>query len=70
VIGAYYKNFLVSKKIAAIEMITAFFISLLWFLLRDNFGSVNIINEIEPMVMGLTTALLIHLYGIFNNKNI
>ncbi len=68
VIGAYYKKLLVSKKIALIETITAFAVSFLWFLIRDNFSDVNVINEIEPMIIGLSTAILIHIYGITKNK--
>ena len=70
VVGAYYKNFAVSKRTAIVEMIAAFSISFLWFLVRDNFSGVNIINEIEPMILGLFAALLIHVYGIIKKRGI
>ena len=44
--------------------------SILWFFVRENFPLGNILNEIEPMLMGLAIAILIHLYGMYKIKSL
>jgi len=64
IIGAYFPKFKVSKNIAAIEIIAASATSIIFYFARAKF---NILLEIEPMIVGLFTALVIHLFGL-NSK--
>ena len=68
VISAYYAKLRVSNKIIIFEMITAFVSSSIWYFLRNEFSSIPVINEVEPMLVGLAFALLIHSIGIFIRK--
>jgi len=68
VISAYYPKFRVSNKIIIIEMIAALFCSITWYFLRSEFEVIPVINEIEPMLVGLFFALFIHLTGLFFRK--
>ncbi len=68
VISAYYPKIKIDKNILLIEVIAAVCFSVLWYLIRDSFSTVKIINEIEPMLVGLFSASLIHLYGLMRNR--
>lgn len=65
VVSAYYSKLRVSNKFILIEMITAFLSSTIWYFLRSEFANVPLLNEIEPMLVGLFFSLLIHLTGLF-----
>ncbi|MFA7228547.1 MAG: sodium:solute symporter family protein [Melioribacteraceae bacterium] len=69
VFGAYYKKFSVGKKYALIEIIGGAAASLIWFFIRDQI-TISLINEIEPMIAGLFFSSVIHLIGVFNQKNV
>ena len=65
IIGSYYDNFLIDRKFAIIEMLLAFVVSATWMVLRDNNLFVQSwLSEIEPMIVGMMTAIIIHLIGI------
>ncbi len=64
VISAYYPKFRIKNKYIILEMILASIGSILWFFVRENFLQVKLLNEIEPMLVGLTTAVFIHLFGM------
>ena len=68
VISAYYTKIKIENKILLFEIIAAVSLSVLWYFIRDNFADVKIINEIEPMLVGLFTASIIHLYGLMKNR--
>jgi SSS family solute:Na+ symporter len=65
VISAYYEKFRISKRLIIIEMIGAVLTSSIWLLIRDNLIQV-IWGELEPMLVGLAFALLIHIYGLLS----
>ena len=65
VISAYYTKIKIDKKTVLIEMIFAVLCSLTWYIVRDNFSNITIINEIEPMLVGLGVSLIIHTVGMF-----
>ena len=65
VLSSYYPKFGIHKKFIISEMLLASFGSILWFFIRENFLLGNILNEIEPMLIGLAIAVIIHLYGLF-----
>jgi len=68
VVSSYYPKFGIHKKIIILEMLTASAGSIIWFFIRDNLFLGNILNEVEPMLVGLTIAVLIHLYGMYKVK--
>ncbi len=69
VISSYYTKFGIHKRFIVLEMLLASAGSILWFFIRENFLSGNILNEIEPMLVGLSIAVLIHLYGMYKVKS-
>jgi SSS family solute:Na+ symporter len=68
VVSAYYPKIRISSKIISIEMIVAFLSSTTWFFLRNEFANYSILNEVEPMLVGLIVAILIHFLGFISKK--
>jgi len=68
VVSAYYPKFRISNKFILIEMITAFVSSTVWYFLRNEFTNVVVINEVEPMLVGLVFSFGIHFIGIILKK--
>jgi SSS family solute:Na+ symporter len=68
VISAYYPKIRIDKKFVLVEMITAITLNSIWFIVRSNFDTVPIINELEPMLVGLFFAFLIHLIALFSHR--
>lgn len=64
VISAYYPKLKIGNKILLIEMIAAVFCSIIWYFFRSNFFLEGFLNEVEPMLVGLFAALIIHVFGI------
>jgi solute:Na+ symporter, SSS family len=64
VISSYYDKIRVKEKFIFLEMITAFGISVTWYLIREYAGLPSPFSEIEPMIAGLFSASLIHLSGL------
>ena len=70
IVGSYYDKFAIEPKYATIEMVVAVSGGLVWMLLRDFQFLSNSLSEIEPMIVGLLLALIIHLLGIKNRGRI
>lgn len=69
VISAYYPKIHVKKGFIIAEMIFAFVGSTTWYLFRtDLLPDIAFINEIEPMIVGLSLSLIIHLTGLLIKK--
>jgi len=68
VVSAYYPKLKINNKILLWEIIMAVSMSVLWYFFRDYFSAVKIVNEIEPMLVGLFTASIIHLFGLMKNS--
>lgn len=69
VISAYYLKLRIDNKVLMAEMITAVLLSISWFFIRQTyFQNAKILGEIEPMLVGLTGAVLIHLFGLYIRK--
>jgi len=66
VISAYYPKIRIKNKFVLIEMITALVTSTTWYFVRGEFANTTILNEVEPMLVGMVAALLIHLPGLFS----
>jgi SSS family solute:Na+ symporter len=65
VISAYYEQFRISNKIALMEGVASVLSSLVWLFVKDNFS----LTEVEPMIVGMTVAILIHLFGMYKKRN-
>ncbi len=68
VISAYYTKFRIENKLLFAEMIFAVLTSITWYFIRDSFKDFKIIYLIEPMIVGLITAVLIHSVGLFRRS--
>ena len=68
VIGSYYKSFRIENRFAAAEIIFASVFSLLWFFVKKHIPTESLWFQIEPMIVGLTTALVIHIMGMVSLK--
>jgi SSS family solute:Na+ symporter len=68
VISAYYLKLRVSNKIILAEMITAVLCSLIWYFIKEYFSGIPVINEIEPMLVGLFVSIIIHTGGIITGS--
>ncbi len=64
VVGSYYYKLRIDKKIVFIEMLAAVGLSTLWYFIRGRFTGIKIISDLEPMLVGLLFASVIHLYGM------
>ena len=64
VISAYYPKIQINKKYVLFEMIAAISLSSIWLFIRNEFASVSILNEVEPMLVGMVVAFLIHLISL------
>lgn len=63
VVSAYYPKFRIAKRMMLIEMIISLFTGTIWFFIRDNFLN-SFLYEIEPMLIGLSAAIVIHIIGL------
>jgi len=69
VLGAYYEKFMVSKNIAFVELLAALISSVFWMIIRPQFLNAPVLSEIEPMIVGLAAAVIIHIIGLMmDNK--
>jgi len=64
VISSYYQKFKISKNIALIEMLIAVASSVGWLFMRNNYLKNEFLSQVEPMIIGLVAAIIIHIYGI------
>ncbi len=71
IFGAYFEKLTIPSNIAFIEIISAVSISAVWFFAREKFITSGWLTEIEPMLVGLTAGIIIHIYGvILHRKNL
>lgn len=64
VISSYYPKISVSNKIIMIEIVFAILSGTIWLIIRNNFQ--GFVYEIEPMLIGVSVALLIHTIGLIS----
>ena len=62
VISAYYPKLRISSKLIVTEIVLAVCLSTMWLEFRNSQG--GILSEIEPMIIGLLAASLIHSFGL------
>ncbi len=63
VVSAYYPILRVRNKFIITGMSAAIISSLLWYFIRDEFSEVVVLNELEPMLVGIICAAGIHTFG-------
>lgn len=68
IIGAYYKKFSVSKNVAVVEIISGVLVSAGFYTIKQLLKFENILSEIEPMIAGLLTVAIIHIYGVLKKR--
>ncbi|MDT3696815.1 MAG: sodium:solute symporter family protein [Ignavibacterium sp.] len=66
VISAYYPRIIISNKIILLEIILAILSGTVWLIIRNYLH--GFIYEIEPMLVGVSVALLIHLIGLIRKS--
>ncbi|MBL1213696.1 MAG: sodium:solute symporter family protein [Ignavibacteriae bacterium] len=64
IFGAYYPKLKVTNKIANIEIVGATGTSLIWFFIREGLEEGNSFSVIEPMIVGVAAAVIIHTVGL------
>ncbi|MCF6269241.1 MAG: sodium:solute symporter family protein [Melioribacteraceae bacterium] len=64
VISGYIERLRISNRYALIESVTAVLSSLTWLFLRPYFSENIILAEIEPMIIGMLVAVIIHIIGL------
>lgn len=64
VISSYYLRIRIDNRIILIEIILSISASVVWYFIRIEFSKIPVLNEIEPMIVGLFTAVLIHAIGL------
>lgn len=64
VFSAYFQRLKIPEKIMLLEMIIALLSGSIWYFNRQNFYD-TIFYEIEPMLIGLSSAVIVHLFGLF-----
>ena len=66
VISAYYQKFRISSNLVMIEIVAAVGLSTTWIYVRE--FQTGMFSEIEPMLIGLLTAFVIHSIGLFRKS--
>jgi SSS family solute:Na+ symporter len=66
VISAYYPALRISPRLIITEIVFALSFGMLWFDFRNSLS--GILSEIEPMIIGLFGAIIIHIYGLLRKS--
>jgi len=69
VVSSYYPKYKIKSEIAFWEIVVAVASSIIWLVIRNQFIGIKILEDIEPMIVGLSTAIIIHVWGM-SDKNI
>lgn len=66
VISAYYPRLRISPKLIITEIVFALSFGMLWFDFRKSLS--GMLSEIEPMIIGLFVAIIIHTFGLLRKS--
>lgn len=69
IFGAYYKKLAIDSTYAFAEIIAGSSGSIVWHFVREEFD-IGSLSVIEPMLVGLLTALVVHLIGMLKRKEV
>jgi SSS family solute:Na+ symporter len=64
IISAYYPKLRVTNSAAMTEVISATAASVLWLIARSSLSESHALYVVEPMIAGMLTALIIHIFGM------
>jgi solute:Na+ symporter, SSS family len=64
IISAYTKGLRISNKTAFVESLLAISSSLIWLFTRPYLKENSILTEIEPMIIGMLVAVVVHIIGM------
>lgn len=64
VVSAYYTKFRIGGSLAFIESIAAVGSSIMWWFIRSNLPKSSSLTVVEPMIVGLIIAVIIHIFGM------
>ncbi|MCB9250631.1 MAG: hypothetical protein H6613_19900 [Ignavibacteriales bacterium] len=64
VVSSYYSKLQINSNWAIIEILSGVSASLGWLFIRGYFHDTNLLNQLEPMIIGLLVASVIHIFGI------
>lgn len=67
IIGSYFEKFKVESKFALVEIIGSVVASIMWIGIRNQLTD-SILIEIEPMIVGLLFAFVVHVEGLSRKK--
>lgn len=67
VVSSYYTKFRIEKSMMMIEMLIALIAGTIWYFIRNNFYGM-ILFEIEPMLIGLSFAIIVHSIGLLRKS--
>ncbi len=65
VFGAYYKKLSIDKRFVVVEIIAGSALSLLVVILK-RCANIGFIENLEPMIAGLSISLIVHIIGLIN----
>jgi SSS family solute:Na+ symporter len=68
VVSSYYTKLKIDNKLVLLEMIISVMAGLIWFFVRQTFKEVFLLQDLEPMLVGLGLSVLIHTYGLLRSK--
>ncbi len=63
IISSYYNKYKINNTLAFYESIFSVLISFTWEIIRRNIN-IGEFKQIEPMIIGIITAIVIHLAGL------
>ncbi len=66
VVSAYYPKLRISSKLIITEIVFAISFGMMWFDFRKTLS--GMISEIEPMIIGLCIAILVHAFGLLRKS--
>ena len=66
VISAYYPRLRISQRLIITEIVFAICLGIIWFDFRNSLS--GILSEIEPMIIGLFGAVIIHTFGLLRKS--
>ncbi len=65
--GAYYEGFRIKGNLASFEIVAATAASLIWVIIQKIYVN-ELIATIEPMIIGFSVGLIIHIYGLMKMR--
>jgi len=68
IVSSYYETLRIPIKYANVQMFLSLSLGLIWHILRVTGTLGNLLEMIEPMIMGLLTAFTVYIYAVMRKK--